>query len=263
NKIKHLINATERVKAIEIGQKYLEREARRLGVPTAQIAKAQLESVAAEYGYSKIEDLHAALGYGRFSARQILQKLAPGRMPTEPPPEQVPLPAARPPAAVPGAPGKDLVIKVKGIDDLLVYRAKCCNPIRGEAIVGYVTRGKGVAVHSLHCANVQNLMYEVERKIDVEWARTESQSFPVKMIVHTEDRPGILNQLTTALVNEQTDIRSLEARGGEASEGAVIDMTVEVRDKKQLERVVSAIRRISGVRDIERINGTGRGPQDF
>ena len=105
---------------------------------------------------------------------------------------------------------------MKGIDDLLVYRAKCCNPINGEAIVGYVTRGKGVAVHSLNCTNVQNLMYEVERKIDVEWARSDSQPFPVKMMVHTEDRPGMLNQLTTALFNEQTNIRSLEARADDA-----------------------------------------------
>jgi GTP pyrophosphokinase len=151
---------------------------------------------------------------------------------------------------------KDLVIKVKGIDDLLVYRAKCCNPIKGEAIVGYVTRGKGVAVHSVNCTNVQNLMYEPERKIEVEWARSGEETFPVKLLVHTEDRPGMLNHLTTALVSEQTNIRSLEARSddGSAGGGALIDMTLEVHDKKQLERVVSAIRRIAGVRDIERVN---------
>jgi GTP pyrophosphokinase len=255
NKIKHVINTTERVKAIEIGEKYLEREARRFGVSLGRIPETQVQAVAADYGCSKIEDLHAALGYGKFSARQVLQKLAPDQVSVETQPE----PAAAPPS-VPGAPAKtgdqDLVIKVKGIDDLLVYRAKCCNPIRGEAIVGYVTRGKGVAVHSLHCTNVQNLMYEVERKIDVEWARTASDTFSVRVLVHTEDRPGILNQLTAVLFNEQTNIRSLEARGadGRGTEGAIIEMTVEVRDKKQLERVVSSIRRISGVHDIERVN---------
>jgi len=142
------------------------------------------------------------------------------------------------------------------MDELLVYRAKCCNPIRGEAIVGYVTRGKGVAVHSQHCPNVQKLMYEVERKIDVEWARAAKETFQVKLLIHTEDRPGILNQLTTALFSEQTDIRSLEARGDDerAADGAIMDVTVEVKDKRQLERVVSAIRRIPGVRDIERVN---------
>jgi guanosine-3',5'-bis(diphosphate) 3'-pyrophosphohydrolase len=254
NKIKHVINTTERAKAIDIGEKYLEREARRLGVPMATITKANLESVASEYGYSKMEDLHAALGYGKYSARQVLQKLAPEKV-VDMPVTQASPPATRPSGVV-SPEDKDLVLKVKGIDDLLVYRAKCCNPIRGEAIVGYVTRGKGVAVHSLNCANVQNLMYEVERKIDVEWARSESQTFPVKMIVHTADRPGLLNQLTSALLNEQTNIRSLEARGEDlqTADGAVIDMTLEVRDKKQLERVVSAIRRISGVKDIERVN---------
>ena len=256
NKIKHVINTTERVKAIEIGEKYLEREARRLGVALSRITDAQREAVAADYGLGKMEDLHAALGYGKFSARQVLQKLAPDQVPPEAP-EAAPSPA---PAQAPGprpAPGdQDLIIKVKGVDDLLVYRAKCCNPIRGESIVGYVTRGKGVAVHSLNCTNVQNLMYEVERKIDVEWARVSAETFQVKLLIHTEDRPGILNLLTTALFSEQTNIRSLEARGDDerAADGAIIDVTVEVKDKKQLERVVSAVRRISGVRDIERVN---------
>ena len=131
----------------------------------------------------------------------------------------------------------DLVIQVKGIDDLMVYRAKCCNPIRGEAIVGYVTRGKGVAVHSTTCSNVQNLMYEVERRIDVEWARSVEECFPVKIVVHTNDRPGMLSELTSVLFSESSNIRSLEAKQFE-KEGAVVDMTVDVQDKKQLERIV-------------------------
>jgi guanosine-3',5'-bis(diphosphate) 3'-pyrophosphohydrolase len=255
NKIKHVINTTERAKAVEIGQKYLEREARRFGVSLSRISDAQIESVAAEYGCSKMEDLYAALGYGKFSARQVLQKFAPDQVIIEAP-EQ---PPAAPAPAAPGADRKaaeDLVIKVKGADDLLVYRAKCCNPIRGEAIVGYVTRGKGVAVHSVTCTNVQNLMYEVERKIDVEWARAALESFPVKIVVHSEDRPGLLNQLTTILFHEQCNIRSLEARSDDerSADGAVIDITLEVRDKKQLERVLSGIRRMPGIRDIERVN---------
>jgi GTP pyrophosphokinase len=258
NKIKHVINVIERAKAIEIGQKYLEREARRLGVSLKSIRKDSFESVAGEYGHSKIEDLHAALGYGKFSARQVLQKLAPDQVEAEQPEPQKPLaPAAPATAPAPGTPDTngDLVIKVKGVDDLLVYRAKCCNPIKGEAIVGYVTRGKGVAVHSTNCANVQNLMYEVERKIDVEWAKAAAESFPVRLTIMTDDRPGMLNQLTNVLFTEQSNIRSLEARSDDrrGGDGAVVEMTAEVRDKKQLERVVSSIRRISGVRDVERV----------
>ena len=101
---------------------------------------------------------------------------------------------------------------MRGVDDLLVYRAKCCNPIRGEAIVGYVTRGKGVAVHSRMCPNVQNLMYDVERKIEVEWARATGEAFPVRIVVHTDDRPGMLHQLTSVFSDENTNIRSLEAK---------------------------------------------------
>ena len=254
NKIKHVINTTERAKAIEIGQKYLEREARRLNVQLGKITKAELERVASEYGYGKIEDLHAALGYGKYSARQVLQKLVPDQVEPLLPPDTHKSPAS-PAVAVPPGEAGDLVIKVKGVDDLLVYRAKCCNPIRGEGIVGYVTRGKGIAVHSQNCSNVQNLMYEVERKIDVEWARAASESFPVKMMIHTDDRPGMLNQLTSVLFAEQSNIRTLEATPDEKrnGDGAVIDMTIEIRDKKQLERVMSAIRRISGVRDVERV----------
>ena len=255
NKIKHVINANERVRAIEIGQKYLEKEARRLGVQLSKIQRADLERVAGEYGVSKIEDLYAALGYGKFSARQALQKLAPQLVKEE----QLELPKAgsAEPAPGPVPPGQqdgDAVIRVKGVDDLMVYRAKCCNPIRGEAIVGYVTRGKGVAVHSKMCPNVQNLMYDVERKIDVEWARNTADAFPVRIVVHTDDRPGLLAQITSILSSENTNIRSLEARGENGgADRALVEMTVDVRDKKQLEKLVSAMRRISGIRDVERL----------
>ncbi len=253
NKIKHVINTTERVKAIEIGEKYLEREARRLGVALSRITTAQMHAVATEYGCSQIADLHAALGYGKFSPRQVLQKLAPDIVPEEAPQEHE---EETPRYSAEDAANQDLVIKVKGADDLLTYLAKCCNPIRGEPIVGYVTRGKGIAIHSANCPNVQNLMYEVERKIEVEWARAVQEMFRVNLLVRTEDRPGMLSQVTTALFNEQTNIRTLETRPGDgpSNEGAVVAMTLEVKDKRQLERAVSAIRRVSGIRDIERVN---------
>ncbi len=142
---------------------------------------------------------------------------------------------------------------VRGMDDLLVYRAKCCNPIKGEAIVGYVTRGKGVAVHSKMCPNVQSLMYDVERKIEVEWAGATAEAFPVRIVVHTDDRPGMLNQLTSVFSDENTNIRSLEAKTELEQGGGIVEMTVDVKDKKQLEKLVTAMRRISGVRDVERL----------
>ncbi len=250
NKIKHVINASERERAIEIGQKYLEKEARRLGVQLARIQKNDLERVAAEYGMGKVEDLYAALGYGKFSARQVLQKSVPEQVVEEPSPPVLEMPAPGP------RKDDDSVIRVHGLDDVMVYRAKCCNPIKGDAIVGYVTRGKGIAVHSRACPNVQNLMYDSERKIEVEWERNLKDTFPVRIIVKTDDRPGLLHQLTSILANESTNVRSLEARTDFSSDNdaASIEMTVDVRDKKQLEKLCSAMRRISGVRDVERTN---------
>jgi len=252
NKIRHVINAVERAKAVEIGQKSLEKEARRRGVSLGRISNNDLESVATEYGVSKTEDLYAALGFGRFSARQVLQKVAPEDGATPDAAEPTAPPRTQPPGS-PFADG-DLTIHVKGADDVLVYRAKCCNPVRGEQIVGYITRGKGVAVHSAQCSNVQNLMYEPERKIAVEWARSASDPLPVKVVIYTDDRPGILHQLTSILSAESSNIRTLEARGDEnrTDNSAVIDITMDVRDKKQLERVITAFRRVPGVRDIER-----------
>jgi guanosine-3',5'-bis(diphosphate) 3'-pyrophosphohydrolase len=259
NKIKHIINASERSKAIEIGQKYLEKEARRMGVQMSKIGRNELERVASDYGMAKVEDLYASLGYGKFSARQVLQKASPGLVPPEDPPPPPP-PVGESPAPISPierqnrAAQGDGVVKVKGVDDLLVYRAKCCNPIRGEGIVGYVTRGKGIAVHSKACPNVQNLLYEVERKIDVEWERAADEAFPVRLVIRTDDRPGLLAGITSTLMDEKANIRSLEARTefDANSDGALVEMTVDVRDKKQLEKVVNALRRISGVRDVER-----------
>ncbi|MGI8960423.1 MAG: RelA/SpoT family protein [Bryobacteraceae bacterium] len=255
NKIKHVINSVERAKAVEIGQKSLEKEARRMGLNLGRFSRGDFETVASEYGVSKTEDLYAALGFGKFSARQVLQKVAAD----ETTPESVtPTLPPRISQFQPGQPIGDLTIHVKGIDDVLVYRAKCCNPIRGEQIVGYITRGKGVAVHSLQCSNVQNLMYEAERKIDVEWVRSASEPLPVKVVIYTDDRPGILNQLTSILSAESSNIRTLEARGDQArtDDSAIVDITMEVRDKKQLERVISAFRRVPGVRDIERVRSS-------
>jgi GTP pyrophosphokinase len=253
NKITHVINASERLQAIEIGEKYLEKEAQRLNVKLKGITYASLLSVAADYGFSKADDLYAALGYGKFSPRQVLQKLAPEQMAEEPP--KAPTEAVTPGANQVRPPDGNAVIRVKGFDDLLVYRAKCCNPIVGEPIVGYVSRGKGVGVHSKLCPNVQNLLFEVDRKIDVEWAGNATEAAPVRLIVQTDDRPGLLAQITSILSNEKANIRSLEARTniGEAGEGADIEMTIDIRDKKQLEKVFGAIRRTSGVRDVKRL----------
>jgi len=150
-------------------------------------------------------------------------------------------------------------IKVKGYNDLMVYRARCCNPIRGEAIVGYVTRGKGVAVHAVSCPNVNNLMYEADRRIAVEWAKpgkaatpSGKATYPVKLTVFCDDRPAMLKQLTAVISDGNTNIRNIEARTADSR--ATIDIVIDIEDVKHLDRVMTGLRKIPGIHDVQRLN---------
>ena len=142
---------------------------------------------------------------------------------------------------------------MKGIDDILVYRARCCNPIKGEPIVGYVTRGKGVAVHAATCSNVQNLMYEAERRLEVEWSRGPDMAYRAHLLIHVQDRPGILADLTGVVSNEKVNISSVESRPPKEKSGlAAVEMFIEITDVEQLDRVIAGMKGISGVRDVRR-----------
>jgi len=263
NKIKHWLNEDQRRRAVEIGRKLLEREARKFKVPMNQISDQDLSRIANEYGVATAADLLATLGSGKHSAHQILNKLAPG---------YANLGEAEPgPETKPGAGGEagmsDAVrklhltgsdsLQVEGQNDLLVYRARCCNPIRGEEIVGYVTRGKGVAVHARSCPNVQNLLDESDRRISVEWSRVGDQSagkpqrYPVKITVFCDDRTGMLKELTAVISDDNTNIRGVEMRHDEDGE-VVIEFVVEAEDVRHLNRMVLGLRRVGGVRAVQR-----------
>jgi GTP pyrophosphokinase len=148
-------------------------------------------------------------------------------------------------------------LQVEGQNDLLVYRARCCNPIRGEEIVGYVTRGKGVAVHARSCSNVQNLLWESDRRIAVEWSRVgdesagKAQRYPVKITIFCDDRTGMLKELTAVISDDNTNIRGVEMRHEEDGE-AVIEFVIEAEDVRHLNRMVLGLRRVAGVRAVQR-----------
>jgi guanosine-3',5'-bis(diphosphate) 3'-pyrophosphohydrolase len=259
NKIKHWLNEDQRRRAVEIGRKLLEKEARRFKVPMAQINDQDLGRIAGEYGVATAADLLATLGQGKHSAHQVLNKLAPGyaNQPTaepaaEPKPGEAPMSDAVRKLHLTGSDS----LQVEGQNDLLVYRARCCNPIRGEEIVGYVTRGKGVAVHARGCPNVQNLLYESDRRIAVEWARVPTaagapQRYPVKITVFCDDRTGMLKELTAVISDENTNIRGVEIRHDEEGE-AIIEFLVEAEDLSHLNRMVLGLRRVPGVRTVQR-----------
>ncbi|MFZ0639742.1 MAG: bifunctional (p)ppGpp synthetase/guanosine-3',5'-bis(diphosphate) 3'-pyrophosphohydrolase [Candidatus Acidiferrales bacterium] len=247
SKIRHWINLHEREEATVVGRRLLEREARNCGLSLKKISAEDWQRVASEYGCGRVEDLHADLGYGKWSARQVLAK-ASGQTLAESTEEK--------PAKIVSTVKRMLgmqqaTIQVRGHDDLMVYRAKCCNPIPGDDIVGYVTRGRGVAVHSTACPNVQNLLYETERRIAAEWAGAAETIFPVRLRILTEDRPGMLAEVTAAISVAEANIRTLESVGEHLH--ARIEIALDVRDRKQLEKILLQIKKIPGVFDIERV----------
>jgi GTP pyrophosphokinase len=246
-KIKHLIRLEERARAIDLGRKVLEKELRRydLSVKGAQDGEAFARAMA-DAGAGKPDDLFALIGYGTLSARTVVAKLVPADRLSEKPAEAAVAPAARRTAA-----GGDDQIKVRGSDDVLVFRARCCNPIRGEKIVGYITRGKGVSVHSSTCSNVTNLLYDPERKIEVEWDKgADAAPYTVRLSIQVEDRKGILADVSSKIAGINTNIRNVEATVD--SQMGRIDMTVEISDVKHLQKVIKSLKSVAGVLDVER-----------
>jgi guanosine-3',5'-bis(diphosphate) 3'-pyrophosphohydrolase len=257
NKIKHWLNEHQRERAIEIGRKLLEREARKYKISLSKFDESDYERIAAEYSVATPNDLLAAVGFGKYSARQVLNRLAPGVTSQQ---------TAEADAAVTGvsdavkrvsmASGADS-LQVEGQNELLVYRARCCNPIRGEEIIGYVTRGKGVAVHARSCPNVQNLLYESDRRISVEWARPadeaqgRKQTYPVKLTVYCDDRAGMLKEMTAIISDDNTNIRSVDSKPGPNND-ATVEFIVDAEDVRHLNRLVQGLRRVPGVRDVQR-----------
>src|SRR5882762_5865959 len=237
SKIKHLIHAEEKTRAVELGRKLFEKEARRYDLNAKAIVDGELFAKAlTEFAVGKTDDLFAAIGYGKIQPKQVLVRLVPVDSLREKAPEGAVASVVR---RVLGS-GEEK-IKVKGFDDLMVFRARCCNPIRGEKIVGYITRGKGVSVHSATCPNVVNLLYDPERRIEVEWDKAASgdtaASYIVKLTMEVEDRKGLLAAVSAKIADINTNIKNMEARTDLGDHRARIDVTVEISDLSHLEKV--------------------------
>jgi guanosine-3',5'-bis(diphosphate) 3'-pyrophosphohydrolase len=249
SKIKHLIQGEEKQRAVELGRKVLEKEARRYDGNLVKLLDSEAMSKAAsELGFQN-DELFAQIGYGKLFPKQVLDKLVPLGELKEKAPEHPVLSAVK---RVLKPASTDRIV-VRGIDDLMVFRARCCNPIRGEKIIGYITRGKGVSVHAANCTNVLNLQYDPERRIDVEWDKgTDVAPYTVRLTMQVEDRKGMIAELSSRIANINTNIINLEASTRTEDTHARIDMTVEIQDVKHLEKVIKSIRGVAGVVAVER-----------
>jgi GTP diphosphokinase / guanosine-3',5'-bis(diphosphate) 3'-diphosphatase len=250
HKIRHFIHEEEKRQAVELGRRLLERELKKHRRTVRKLeSEGSLQRELAQWGFTKPDDLYAAIGYGKLPPRAALERFVPAEELARAEPDKKESAVTRVvrkilPFGVPD-------IAVVGHNDLLAALAKCCNPVPGEKIVGYITRGRGVSVHSESCPNVKNLLYDPERRIDVAWAGEKKSSYGIELEVVAEDRPGLLANVTQAIAGEGSNIRRIEARVGEAGEGYV-SVSLETSDLKQLEKILGRIRSVTGVKDVIR-----------
>ncbi len=243
SKIRTFVRESERSRAVSLGKELLDRELRKQNLTLNQMVReGKLETVAGEFSFKDIDHLLAAISYGKISPRQVVNRVAP-RQDKE---ERKPGLLARSLERLRKRPHEG--IKVKGVDDVLVRFAKCCNPLPGDAIAGYITRGRGVSVHEATCPHLGRV--EPERRVEVEWDVPEDQVRPVRIRVESGDRAGVLADLAGAL--KLRDVNILEAEVRVEDQKGVATFLIQVHNAEQLRQILAELKRVKGVHSVRR-----------
>jgi GTP diphosphokinase / guanosine-3',5'-bis(diphosphate) 3'-diphosphatase len=241
-KIRHWIKQAETESALELGTELFSRELRK--ARKVRPADDVLQKAAQSLNYQDFEGVLAALGRGEIGPSAILKEVFPG--------EETPPP--RPPTAlerlVERVRGNGRGVRVQGLDNTLVRYSQCCQPVPGDDVIGYITRGRGISIHRTDCPNVLNLSQHPERRIEIEWEAESSERFFVRIIVEGTDRRGLLSDIATAISSTGTNITSAEIKSKEG--GMTGSFVVEVQDLTHLKKVMKYIRRVNGVLAAER-----------
>jgi guanosine-3',5'-bis(diphosphate) 3'-pyrophosphohydrolase len=240
SRIKQWIKAEERKQSVELGIKLLEGELRRHDLSMSVLKSADMQKVLKFFNIQSLEDLHAFVGYGKLSAHQIVNKLLPEKQV-----EEVPVTKVQKPAK------EQKGITIKGVDNVLYHRAKCCFPIPGDNLIGFVTRGRGVTIHRKDCPSLDRLAVDDARLVDVEWKPEGEATSPVRLLVETIDKPGILASLSALISSVDVNISNITASSTE-DEKAHITFILAVRDKSQLAALTQKIAQIEGVLKVSR-----------
>jgi GTP pyrophosphokinase len=252
NKIRQWFTKERRDEAIEQGKDAIARAMRKQNLPLQRLMNQDsLAEVAAQMKYDDVSALYAAIGEGHVSTQSVLEKVVTS-LQSETESDVAELP---PPARMRGRslPGSDSGVLVRGAPDILVKLAKCCTPVPGDPIVGFITRGSGVSVHQADCHNVQELMQQPERMIEVEWAPSSKSVFLVQIQVEALDRSGLLSDVTRVLSEHHVNILSATVQTSSARL-ALSRFVFEMGDTTHLDRVLNAVRRIDGVYDVYRVS---------
>ncbi len=246
-KISTWLRAQERLKALEVGKDICHREFKKFRKNfLKKLERGELDQVAQDMGFNNPNDLVVAVGFGKVSPRQILKKILT--------PEEVEQ-REKKKLEGPSLPKKRKRVAgvvVKGLDDILVRFARCCNPIPGDEIVGYITRGKGITIHTADCPNLLHLQIDPARKVEAAWAVDDKSVLPVKLKVETEDKLGLLAEISGAIAREGANVEKAQVLTT-LDKKAHLNFIIDVKDVDQLERVKRSIRRIPGVVRVGRV----------
>jgi guanosine-3',5'-bis(diphosphate) 3'-pyrophosphohydrolase len=240
SRIKQWVKAEERKQAMELGTKLLEEELKRHDLSAAVLKSEDMQRILKFFNLLSLEDLSVSVGYGRLSAHQIVNKLVP-----EKPLEEVPVAKVTKPLK------EQKGITIKGVDKILYHIAKCCFPVPGDNLVGFVTRGRGVTIHREDCPNLDRLAVDQSRLVDVEWMSTDDTTSPAKLFVETVDKPGILANLSALISSVNINISHVEASSTEYKKAYII-FILEVKDKSQLSGLTQKIAQMEGVLKVNR-----------
>lgn len=224
----------------KLGQEILEKELKKNNIK--MLSEQEMNDLAASLNFSDVESLYAAVGSGDTSIKQVLTKLLPREE------EKVPI-VKRVLEKARGRTG----IKIQGLGNLMFRFAQCCQPLPGEEIVGFITKGRGVSIHRSDCPNALQMMVENDRRVDVQWDVQKEQSFLVKLEVMLEDRKGLLHDITEAIADADTNIRGAEIKPSEPpTHGTLL---IEVKNLRHLNRAIKKIKRVRGVIMVQRAKG--------
>jgi guanosine-3',5'-bis(diphosphate) 3'-pyrophosphohydrolase len=252
NRIRQWLKRERREEALERGQQALEREARRQGLDPAAVLRPEwLDEVRQRFSFQSADDLLASVGFGGASAAQVIGRLRELARRSQPP---APAGEGRGDGAAaggarprPAGGRREEGVRVRGLTGVLVRLPRCCNPVPGDPIIGYVTRGRGVTIHRTDCPNLQAHRAEEGRLVEVDWGAVNAAFYPVEVEIHGLDRPGLLFDVTQVVAEARTNILKASARGGARSGVAAIDLVLEVKDLQQVDHL---LRRLRKVRDV-------------
>ncbi|MEK6700370.1 MAG: bifunctional (p)ppGpp synthetase/guanosine-3',5'-bis(diphosphate) 3'-pyrophosphohydrolase [Nitrospirota bacterium] len=244
-RIKAWVKAEERRRSTLLGKELLEKELRKHDLNPSKVFKAEdLPRVAQEMSHNTLDDLLAAIGYGKVSAHQVTNKLTPDKPHIEPVPRK-PLKKAASKSAG-GA------MKISGMDNMLIHLSKCCNPVPGDKVMGFITRGRGVSIHTADCPNVADLAFDRDRLVEVSWGDFAAAPHAVKITVRTEDKPGLLASISSSISAAEANITHAEASIGEDRQ-ATLNFTIDIKDVDHLNRIIKNIEAINGVLNVQRV----------